>query len=326
MQSAASLLGLPARPRRSKLLADHVLKDPAAKTSLREGAVMFMTQNVQGQGTYGNGRSHGTVLADLGLHPDQLKGSVAVLVNQETQQTGQMEGGEVAVGKTSAAALDMMTSSSSAFVVHINKSGLAQAGQGLSFTICDTKRVLGTDAIVLPGLSGSNQHRVVWGGSAVRPRLRVEAASSHLPETCSNFSEQQLQVLDSSFSAILFPQSGCAFINSYQPTTALAFILHDLRHYTVFIGMDANTDLRASFPNLFAPGALLQRGLSGLLSAWGSDDQVTRGRRLIDYIFSSLAAEASGCVPPEQLGFKSDHSLVWAIYQLGKAAKRQRVQ
>ena len=74
------------------------------------------------------------------------------------------------------------------FVVHINKSGLAQAGPGLSFTICDTKRVLGTDAIVLPGLSGSNQHRVVWGGSAVRPRLRVEAASSHLPETCSTFS------------------------------------------------------------------------------------------------------------------------------------------
>ncbi len=35
---------------------------------------MFMTQNVQGQGTYGNGRSHGAVLADLGLHPDQLKG------------------------------------------------------------------------------------------------------------------------------------------------------------------------------------------------------------------------------------------------------------
>ncbi len=110
---------------------------------------------------------------------------------------------------------------------------------------------------------------------------------------------------------------------------ALGIVMLDLRlqEFTVILGMDANTDLLSKFPSGGGPGALLQQAFAQLqlLSAWGADDQATRGRRMLDYIFSSLAAEASGCAQPQELGLKSDHSLVWAVYQLVKAAsKRQR--
>lgn len=100
--------------------------------------------------------------------------------------------------------------------------------------------------------------------------------------------------------------------------------------YTVFIGMDANSDLTARFDSVGAPGAMMQRafGQLGLHSAWGSADQTTRGSRLIDFLISNQKAVAAGCTEPKELGLQSDHSLVWAVYRAPAAAsssKRQRV-
>ncbi len=95
--------------------------------------------------------------------------------------------------------------------------------------------------------------------------------------------------------------------------------------YTVIMGMDANSDLTAEH-SISAPGGVMQRAFQrlGLQSAWGSDDQATRGGRLIDFIFSRLKAVAAGCVKPKELGFKSDHNLVWAVYRLPEGGSKKQ--
>ncbi|KAI7837852.1 hypothetical protein COHA_008340 [Chlorella ohadii] len=302
-------------------------------------------------GTLGGGRGFGSVLGDFGLQPGQLpQGTAAVFMLQESMAVGEMADGKMAVSTVSTALRELLTSSPSAKVIHINLSGLAQPGQGLVFVYTDPDGLLGADAEVLVGLSDSaSMQRVMLGGGAGR-LPDVVAGGSGLPMTRLLFTEEERQALDTTFSVLKFKSSRLAFVNVYQPTTvhdgtphylevawrfkllaakAVSAAVYELRKqdYDVIIGMDANTDMTATFTDMAAPGERLQHAFRSLelRSAWGADDQATRGSRLIDFVFSNLEAVASGCVAPGQLDLKSDHSLVWAVYEVAKAAKRRRL-
>lgn len=47
--------------------------------------------------------------------------------------------------------------------------------------------------------------------------------------------------------------------------------------------------------------------------------------RLLDYVYRDIDTVAAGCVAPSEIGLKPDHSLVWAVYEAGKATKQRRI-